>query len=133
MPIYVYPVINPTIEEAGTVPLQITDLVPDFPPVNFPLPKTDICKVVSICDTIKLFGTQYHCLSNPLDSFKIIRNPLCKRITNWQVDTNYIKIISQTDTSLHVQYLQPYRGSIKVGFGRQRRKPKTLNKRRCDS
>lgn len=117
VPIYVFPVPNPVIEEAGTVALQVTTQVPDSPPVDFLLPKTEVCKEVSICDTIKLFGTNYHCLSNPLDSFKIIRNPLCKRVTNWQVDTNYIKILSQSDTALYVQYLLPYRGSIKVGFG----------------
>lgn len=115
--IYAYPVTNPTIEEDGTVQLQSTDLVPDFPPVEFTIPRTEVCKQISICDTIKLFGTQYHCLSNPLDSFKIYRNPLCKRKTNWMVDTAAIKILNQNDTALHVQYLQPYRGSIKVGFG----------------
>ncbi len=117
VPIYVYPLVNPTIEEAGTVPLLVTDLIPDFPPVDFPLPKTDICKVVSQCDTIKLFGSSYHCLSSPLDSFKIFRNPLCKRVTNWQIDTNYIKILNQNDTALYVEYKKPYRGTIKVSFG----------------
>ncbi|MCY7292289.1 MAG: hypothetical protein LH615_08915, partial [Ferruginibacter sp.] len=117
VPIYVYPVTNPTIEEDVTVPLQITNQFPDFPPVDFALPKTEVCKTVSICDTIKLFGSKYHCLSNPIDSFKIYRNPLCVRKTNWQADTNYIKILSKNDTALHVQYLQPYRGSIKVSFG----------------
>ena len=117
-PVYTYAVPNETMYEVGTVPVSVTDLVPNnMPPLDFSLPKTEVCKTVSICDTIKLIGTQYHCLSSPLDSFKIIRNPLCKRVTNWQVDTAYIKILSQTDTSLHVQYLQPYRGSIKVGFG----------------
>lgn len=117
LPVYLYSVANPIIEDAGTVPLTITNNFPDSPPVDFPLPKTELCKEVSICDTIKLFGNNYHCFSSPLDSFKIIRNPLCKRITNWQVDTNYIKILNQNDTALYVQYLQPYRGSIKVGFG----------------
>ncbi len=117
LPVYLNTVTNPLIEEAGIVPLTITNNFPDFPPVDFPFPKTELCKQISICDTIKLFGTKYHCLSNPIDSFKIYRNPLCKRVTNWQVDTSYIKILSQTDTSLHVQYLTPYRGSIKVGFG----------------
>lgn len=116
-PIYYFSIPDLAMEEAGTVPLSITDNIPDGPPVDFPLPKTEICKAVSICDTIKLFGTQFHCLSNPFDSFKIFRNPLCVRKTNWQLDTNYIKILGSTDTSLHVQYLRPYRGSIKVGFG----------------
>jgi gliding motility-associated-like protein len=115
--IYVNPSTNPTIEEDDTVPLQLTNQFPDYPPVDFALPKIETCKTVSICDTIKLFGTQYHCLSSPIDSFKIYRNPLCKRKTDWQVDTAYIKILNQNDTSLHVQYLTPYRGSIKVGFG----------------
>lgn len=117
LPIYTNIVTNPLIEEAGTTPLTITNNFPDFPPVEFPFPKTLICKEISICDTIKLLGTQFHCLSNPLDSFKIIRNPLCKRVTNWQVDTAYIKILNQNDTALHVEYLQPYRGKIKVSFG----------------
>jgi gliding motility-associated-like protein len=117
LPVYLYPVANPLIEDAGIVPLTITNNFPDFPPVDFPFPKNEICKEISICDTIKLFGTQYHCLSNSIDSFKIIRNPLCKRITNWQVDTAYIKILNQNDTALYVEYRQPYRGKIKVSFG----------------
>lgn len=115
--IYALPVNGITFNEFNGVPLQSTNVFYTEPILDLQMVKTELCKEVSICDTIKLFGTQYHCLSNPLDSFKIIRNPSCKRITNWQVDTAYIKILSQTDTSLHVQYLQPYRGSIKVGFG----------------
>jgi gliding motility-associated-like protein len=117
LPIYTNIVANPLIEEAGNTPLAITNNFPDFPPVDFPLPKTLICKEVSICDTIKLLGTKYHCMSSPLDSFKIYRNPLCLRKTNWQVDTNYIKILSQNDTALYVEYKQSYRGKIKVSFG----------------
>lgn len=115
-PMYFKPMPNITIEEAGSVPIETVSITM-APPVNFSLPKEVICKAVSICDTIKLFGSTYHCLSSPLDSFKIHRNPLCNRKTNWQVDTNYIKILSQSDTALYVQYLRPYRGSIKVGFG----------------
>lgn len=114
--VFTLPVNNVIYEDAGDVPFVSTNVTPD-PYVERPFPKEEICKEVSICDTIKIFGTQYHCLSNPIDSFKIIRNPLCKRVTSWQVDTAYIKILGQNDTSLYVQYLQSYRGSIKVGFG----------------
>ena len=93
LPVYLNTVANPLIEESGSTPLTITNNFPDFPPVEFPLPKTLICKEISICDTIKLLGTKYHCMSGPLDSFKIYRNPLCIRKTNWQVDTAFIKII----------------------------------------
>ncbi|MBX2934978.1 MAG: gliding motility-associated C-terminal domain-containing protein [Ferruginibacter sp.] len=114
--IYTLPVNNVSFSLIGDVPYTLTDIAPD-PYKEEPFPKTEICKELSICDTIKLFGSTYHCLSSPLDSFKIIRNPLCKRVTNWQVDTNYIKVLGKTDTSLYVQYLKPYRGNIKVGFG----------------
>ncbi|MGF2414487.1 MAG: gliding motility-associated C-terminal domain-containing protein, partial [Ferruginibacter sp.] len=117
VPVFAFPVTNPLIEQNGSTLLSVTDQVPGYPPIDLSLPKEEVCKQISICDTIKLFGTPYHCLSNPLDSFKIIRNPLCRRKTNWQVDTTAIKIISQTDTTLQVKYLQAYRGSIKVGFG----------------
>ncbi len=116
-PVYTFDVANETMYEVGTIPVSASDLIPNNTPVSFPLPKTELCKQISICDTIKLFGTKYHCLSNPIDSFKIYRNPLCVRKTNWQVDTNNIKILSQNDAALYVQYLQPYRGKIKVGFG----------------
>ncbi len=114
--IHTLPVNNVVYSEIADIPFSVTNLTPD-PYEEKPFPKQEICKEVSICDTIKLFGTKYHCLSNPLDSFKIIRNPLCKRITNWMVDTSYIKILSQNDTAVYVQYLQAYRGKIKVGFG----------------
>jgi len=117
LPLYLYPAANPLIEEAGSVSLNFTNNFPDSPPVEFPFPKTLLCKEISICDTIKLFGTKYHCMSNPLDSFKIHRNPLCLRKTAWEADTSYIKILSQNDTALYVQYKQPYRGKIRVSFG----------------
>ena len=114
--IYAIPVNGVTYSDVADVPLSATNFIPDLP-TQQPFPKQEICKELSICDTIKLLGTQYHCLSSPLDSFKIIRNPLCKRVTNWQVDTTYIKILNQNDTALYVQYRQPYRGKIKVSFG----------------
>jgi len=114
--IFLKPLLNLNIEESGSVPIETVNITMP-PPVDYPLPKEELCKEISICDTIKLFGNNYHCLSNPYDSFKIMRNLLCKRITNWQVDTNYIKILSQNDTALYVQYLKAYKGSIKVGFG----------------
>ncbi len=115
--IYTLPVNGITFNEINGIPLQNTSISYTQPILNLQMVKTELCKEISICDTIKLFGTQFHCLSNPFDSFKIFRNPLCVRKTNWQVDTAYIKILGSTDTSLHVQYLKPYQGSIKVGFG----------------
>lgn len=115
--IYALPVNGITFSEFNGVPLQSTDLYYTDPVLDLQMVKTELCKQISICDTIKLIGTKYHCLSSPIDSFKIYRNPLCLRKTNWQADTNYIKILSQNDSSLHVQYLQPCRGKIKVSFG----------------
>ncbi len=114
--IYTLPVNNVIYTEVADIPFSVTDLTPD-PYEEKTFPKQEICKEISICDTIKLLGTKYHCMSNPLDSFKIYRNPLCKRVTNWQVDTACIKILSQNDTALYVEYRQPYRGKIKVSFG----------------
>lgn len=116
-PMYIKPLSNVVIEEAGALPVAAVSVFPDAV-INFQLPKQQICTETSICDTIKLIGTgKYHCLTNPVDSFKILRNPLCKRNTNWQLDSNYIKTIASTDTSLVVQYLKPYRGYVKVSFG----------------
>jgi gliding motility-associated-like protein len=96
--------------------ITVNDIVADGTMENFTIPKTEICKQVSICDTIKVFGQSIRCISNPYDSFKIIRNPLCKRVTNWLVDTTAVKIISKNDTVLQVQYLKPFSGFIKAGF-----------------
>ncbi|MBX2933715.1 MAG: gliding motility-associated C-terminal domain-containing protein [Ferruginibacter sp.] len=116
-PMYIKPLQNITIEEAGAMPVKVNSVYPDAV-LNLTLPKQEICTETSICDTIKIIGTgKYHCLTNPIDSFKIIRNPLCKRNTNWQVDSAFIKILSSTDTSLKVQYVKPYRGFVKVAFG----------------
>jgi len=116
-PIYTPSITGVTFNEFNGVPLQSTALFYTDPVVDLQMVKTELCKQVSICDTIKLLGTKYHCLSNPIDSFKIYRNPLCVRKTNWQVDTTAIKILSQNDTALYVQYLSSYSGKIKVGFG----------------
>ena len=103
-------------QDTANITATVTDIIPDGTMEDFVLPKTEICKQVSICDTIKLIGTNTHCLSNATDSFKLIRNPLCKRVTIWQVDTSAIKIISKTDTSLYVQYVKAYNGFVKAGF-----------------
>lgn len=116
-PMYTKPLASITIEEAGAIPVTTSSVFPDAV-INLTIPKEEICTETSICDTIKLTGTgKYHCLTNPVDSFKIIRNPLCKRKTNWQVDSAFIKTLASTDTSLLVQYIKPYRGYIKVSFG----------------
>lgn len=111
-------IINPAFNYQDTANLQVTvnNIVPDGSMQNFAVPETQICRQVSICDTIKIIGNGFHCISNPLDSFKLIRNPLCKRVTKWLVDTSAIKILSSTDTTLNVQYLKPYNGLIKVNF-----------------
>lgn len=117
VPAFAQPVATLNYQDTANIPTTVTDIIPDgFPLQNYPLPKTEICKQVSICDTIKLIGTNTHCLSNATDSFKLVRNPVCKRVTIWQVDTSAIKIISKTDTSLYVQYLKAYNGFVKAGF-----------------
>ncbi len=113
-----YSQIIPTLnyQDTGTISATVTDIIPDGIMQNFAMPQQQICKQVSICDTIKILGNNFHCLSSPMDSFKLVRNPLCKRITSWQVDSSAIKILSQTDTSLYVEYLKAYTGFIKVNF-----------------
>ncbi|MBX2935331.1 MAG: gliding motility-associated C-terminal domain-containing protein [Ferruginibacter sp.] len=115
--IYTLPVTNPNISVAGTTALQLDAQVPDFPPVDFTLAKTELCKAISICDTIKLIGGSKYCKANPLASFKIVKNPLCIRKTYWQADTTSIKILNKTDTSLDVEFLRSYRGYLYAGFG----------------
>lgn len=115
--IYTLPVTNPVISEAGTTALQIVSQVPDFPPEDFTLPKTELCKAYSICDTIKLLGSSKYCMDNPFASFKVFKNPLCIRKTYWQADTTALKILNETDTSLNVEFLRNYKGYLYAGFG----------------
>jgi gliding motility-associated-like protein len=110
-------VVNPLIQEAGAVSLVSTDQVPQFAPEVFPLPKTTLCKAVSICDTIKLFGSNKFCMSDPYASFKLKKNPLCVRKTSWRVDTSAVKIISSTDTSADVKFVKSYQGYLYAEFG----------------
>lgn len=115
--IYTLPVTNRNISVAGNTALQLDAQVPDFPPEDFTLPKTELCKAISICDTIKLIGGSKYCIANPLASFKIVKNPLCIRKTNWQTDTTSIKILNKTDTSLDVEFLRSYKGYLYASFG----------------
>jgi gliding motility-associated-like protein len=117
VPAYAQTVTALNYQETANITATVTNIVPDGLPLqNYDLPKTEICKQVSICDTIKLTGNNFYCLTNPSASFKLVRNPLCKRVTNWLVDSNYIKVLAKTDTSLNVQLLSAYNGFIKVNF-----------------
>lgn len=116
-PAYTQPVSSLNFQDTANVTATVTDVVPDGLPLqNFTLPQEQICKQVSICDTIKVTGNNFRCLSTALDTFKLVRNPLCKRVTKWQVDTSAIKIVNSTDTSIYVQYLKAYNGFVKVNF-----------------
>ncbi len=115
-PAYAQQVTSLNYQDTANIAVTITDVVPDGAFVDYTLPKTEICKQVSICDTIKITGNSFYCPGTATQRFTLVRNPLCKRVTVWQVDTNNIKIISKTDTTLSVQFLNAYNGFIKVSF-----------------
>lgn len=84
---------------------------------SFILNKQLICTQKSICDTIKIKGNNNHCLSNPLTTFTLYKNPQCLRKTNWIIDTAFIKIINQpNDTTINLQFLKPFHGYIRAAF-----------------
>lgn len=75
------------------------------------------CQQKSICDTIKILGPSKFCLPVDTATFRIVKNPLCMRKTIWNLDTAYMKVMTQSgDSVIHVKFLQPFRGFIKAGF-----------------
>ncbi len=118
-PIYFQELININFVKLPGVLLSSIDLNAPSEIINQPLLKTEYCKEVSICDAIQLqpLTQPQKCLSQPLDSFKVIRSPLCLRKTQWQVDTTAMQILNSNDTMLYVKYLHSYTGNIAVTYG----------------
>jgi gliding motility-associated-like protein len=116
--IYTKPVTHYNLQNIRTLPLTTTALTPDLP-LSFTYPKQTICSQVSICDAIQLqpLTPAQKCLSQPLDSFKVLRSPQCLRKTQWQVDTTAMQILNSNDTMLYVKYLHSYSGNITVTYG----------------
>lgn len=83
----------------------------------FTLNKQIVCTQISICDTIKIKGGVNHCLTTPVTTFTLYKNPQCLRKTNWLFDTTAVQIISQpNDTTINVKFLKTFHGYIKAGF-----------------
>lgn len=75
------------------------------------------CIQKSICDTIKILGSNRFCLPNDTAVFKIVKNPLCARKTEWLVDPSQMQILSITDdTIIKVKFLKPFVGYLKAKF-----------------
>jgi gliding motility-associated-like protein len=78
----------------------------------FTINQTTICTQTSICDSIKLKGDTQFC-SKAIYTFTAFKNSRCQLKVKWVIDTNFIKILSQVnDTTITVQFLQPYKGYI---------------------
>lgn len=71
------------------------------------------CKQISVCDTIKINGSNKYCLPDSSATFTLYKGRQCLRGVNWLIDTNFIKITSQPDdTTINVKFLRPYHGYI---------------------
>lgn len=75
------------------------------------------CTNKSICDTIKINGPAKLCLPSDTSTYRVYKNPLCKRKTTWFIDTSAIRIIdSPNEDIIKVKFLRAYTGYIKAQF-----------------
>jgi gliding motility-associated-like protein len=89
---------------------------------NYNLTSTDVpmevrkfCSQTSICDSLKIRGNTNFCITAPNATFSFYKNPQCLRKVSWLVDTAFIKIINKpNDSTITVQFLQPFHGYIKA-------------------
>lgn len=81
------------------------------------LDERKFCELKSICDTIKILGSNKFCLPNDTAIFKLVKNPLCIRKVEWLIDTAQMKILSITnDTLIKVKFRKPFVGYLKAKF-----------------
>lgn len=106
---------TPVINAVRNWPLQAISL-PISPAEDKGLQIVTLCRQQSICDTIRISGPTKACSGNTIYKFDLYRNPACLRKTKWQIDTNYINIVNQTDTSVSLKFTSSYRGYIYAGF-----------------
>lgn len=81
-------------------PLNVTDLQTDVG-IDNPVPTIEICKEVSICDTIKINGPQSFCFPDTLHRYTVYRNPLCKRKIIVTGDSNFVSSVIKINDSTY--------------------------------
>ncbi len=83
----------------------ISEDLPITPQVN------DICKTVSICSSLVLAGKNVFCTDKP-QTFVARKNEDCLKKIVWNTDTIPATILSQTDSSITVQFSENWKGKI---------------------
>lgn len=78
-----------------------------------PLIKQNICKTISICDTLKVTGPANACLDNIAPVYSIIKNPDCLRNLVWEIDTSAISSLTTVnDTAISLRFKKEWSGYL---------------------
>ncbi len=76
---------------------------------------SSLCLSVNLCRHLQVTGVDSICdFRNPV-SYNVIRDSGCVSPVQWSVDTTYAAIVTQTDSSIRLQYKQP--GAVTI-YGR---------------
>lgn len=69
-------------------------------------PYLTVCGQATLCDTLKIAGTDTTC--NLLDTltYTTLRNPLCRIPVQWQVNPSFAQVIAKTDSTIKIKWLQ---------------------------
>lgn len=71
---------------------------------SFNILETSNCKIISICDSLKITGPAAICLSSDTVAYRVYKNPQCLKNIKWQIDTSFANLINATDSSLQLTF-----------------------------
>lgn len=135
-----------TIKDTFSWDSQYNDVLTGTPvtvtTAPFIINKSVICTQTSICDTLKIKGSNIFC-SNSTQTFTVHKNSQCLKKTIWQIDTSYMQVVAQPDdTTISLNLLKSFDGyvfasiegcTLKDSFHIKVTNPKTLFSIKKDS
>ena len=72
-----------------------------------------VCKIVSICDSLKIIGPTEVCSNQPV-RYSFTKNSQCLKERQWVVDTAFVNIISyEADSAFTISFKKSFAGYIK--------------------
>ena len=84
---------------------------------DVPFTKNEICKSVSICDSLKITGPDSICIFQSPVQFSAYKSATCLKSLSWQIDSSAIRsIIPVNDSTISIDFNKPWQGYLHTGL-----------------
>lgn len=80
---------------------------------DFSIDTLTICRHVSVCDSIRIHGKQWHCVSEPDAGFTVFRNAACSKMIRWDIDASAGAVSARpNDTTISLHFSRAWKGYL---------------------